>query len=68
MTTVLQVRNLDKEIAAKFRLAAAARGMRNAIYLTALVRLHEAIRARADVGDAALQAELMELGLETVAM
>jgi hypothetical protein len=35
-------------------------------YITRLVALHDAVRARADTGDYALQAELEALGLQTV--
>jgi hypothetical protein len=40
--------------------------MTHAQYLAALVELHEAIRRRADGGDAELAAELQQLELSTV--
>ena len=40
--------------------------MTHAQYLAALVALHEAMRARADAGDAALGEELRRLGLASV--
>ena len=40
--------------------------MTHAQYLAALVALHEAMRARADGGDAALAEDLRRLGLATV--
>jgi hypothetical protein len=40
--------------------------MTHAQYLSALVELHEAMRTRADGGDAELAAELERLGLSTV--
>lgn len=62
----LNVRGIDPAAAERIRRAAGARQMTLARYLTALVALHEAMRARADRGDAKLRAELAALGLETV--
>jgi hypothetical protein len=48
--------------------AAQARGFTHAQYLTALVSLHEAMRQRADGGDAEVAAALGQLGLGTVSI
>ena len=48
--------------------AAGARGFTHAQFLTALVSLHEAMRKRADDGDAEMAAALDQLGLGTVSI
>jgi hypothetical protein len=55
-------------VAHRFRGAAGARGFTHAQYLTALVSLHEAMRKRADDGDADMAAALGQLGLGTVSI
>jgi hypothetical protein len=55
-------------VAHRFRGAAGARGFTHAQYLSALVSLHEAMRKRADDGDAEVKAALGELGLGTVSI
>ena len=62
----VMLRRVPRETAARFRAAAGGRGMTHAEYLAALVALHEAMRARADAGDAALGEELRRLGLASV--
>jgi len=57
--------DLSQETAERVKRGAAARGWSSGKYLTQLVALHDIIRARADAGDDALQAELAALGLET---
>jgi hypothetical protein len=57
--------DLSPEMAERVKRAAAARGWSSGKYLSRLVILHDAVRARADGGDDALQAELIALGLET---
>ena len=52
----------------RFRGAAGARGFTHAQFLTALVSLHEAMRKRADDGDAEMAAALDQLGLGTVSI
>ena len=64
----IMFRRVPREIAMRYRAAAGGRGMTHAQYLTALVELHTAVRARADEGDAAAQQILDELGLKTVAV
>lgn len=61
-------RRVPKEVAHRFRGAAGARGMTHAQYLAALVALHDAMRQRADGGDADVAAELQRLGLSTVSI
>jgi hypothetical protein len=62
------MRRIPSSIAHRFRGAAGARGLTHAQYLTALVGLHEAMRQRADSGDAEAMALLDELGLRTVSI
>jgi hypothetical protein len=62
------IRNMDAPTHDAIVRAAKARGLRLAQYLAKLHALHNAIRAKADSGDAALQAELVSLGLETLTM
>jgi hypothetical protein len=64
----IMLRRVPREIAQRFRAAAGARGSTHAQHLGALVALHEAVRARADAGDAELAAELERLGLSTVSI
>jgi hypothetical protein len=62
----IMLRRVPRDVGARFRAAAGGRGMTHAQYLSALVTLHEAMRARADGGDAALADELRKLGLASV--
>ena len=62
----IMLRRVPRPVAQRFRAAAGGRGLTHAQYLSALVALHEAIRARADGGDHALREELERLGLQTV--
>jgi len=62
----LMLRRVPRPIAQRFRASAGGRGLTHAQYLSALVELHEAMRRRADAGDAELAAELDRLGLTTV--
>jgi hypothetical protein len=62
----IMLRRVPKATAQRFRASAGGRAMTHAQYLTALVELHEAMRKRADGGDAELLAELERLGLTTV--
>lgn len=62
----LNVRGIDAGAAERIRRAAAARGLTLGAYLAALVQLHDAMRARADHGDAKIAGELEALGLGTV--
>lgn len=64
--STINIREVDPQVAARFRMAAGGRDMTAPEYLTALLRLHDAMRARADAGDDALQTELATLGLQTV--
>ena len=64
--STLFIRNLEPGIAQRAKLAARARGLTLAEYISLLVQLHDVIRARADAGSDDLQAELQALGLETV--
>ena len=66
-TGTLNIRGIAAVAADRIRRAAAARGLTLGAYLAALVTLHDAMRARADHGDAKVAAELAALGLETVA-
>jgi hypothetical protein len=65
-TEDIMLRSVPRATAQRFRAAAGGRGLTHAQYLAALVQLHESMRARADGGDAELQAELERLGLTTV--
>lgn len=60
------IRSIPDDVAEHIRRAAGAREMTQAEYISALVRLHDAMRARADAGDDGIQTELAALGLETV--
>jgi len=64
----IMLRRVPAAVAHRFRGAAGARGFTHAQYLTALVSLHEAMRQRADGGDAEVAAALHELGLGTVSI
>ena len=64
----IMLRRVPAAVAYRFRGAAGARGLTHAQYLTALVSLHEAMRKRADEGDAEVAAALDQLGLGTVSI
>src|SRR5215469_6314399 len=64
----IMLRRVPAAVAYRFRGAAGARGFTHAQYLTALVALHEVMRARADGGDAEATSVLDELGLGTVSI
>ena len=64
----IMLRRVPAAVAHRFRGAAGARGFTRAQYLTALVSLHEAMRKRADDGDAEVAAALDRLGLGTVSI
>ena len=64
----IMLRRVPAAVAHRFRGAAGARGLTHAQYLTALVALHEAMRGRADEGDAEVAAALEQLGLGTVSI
>jgi len=64
----IMLRRVPRAVAHHFRGAAGARGLTHAQYLSALVGLHDAMRKRADAGDAELAAELERLGLNTVSI
>ena len=64
----IMLRRVPAAVAHRFRGAAGARGFTHAQYLTALVSLHEAMRTRADDGDAEMAAALDQLGLSTVSI
>jgi hypothetical protein len=64
----IMLRRVPATVAHRFRGAAGARGFTHAQYLSALVSLHEAMRKRADDGDAEVKAALDELGLGTVSI
>ena len=64
----IMLRRVPATVAHRFRGAAGARGFTHAQYLTALVSLHEAMRKRADDGDADMTAALDQLGLGTVSI
>ena len=64
----IMLRRVPSAVAHRFRGAAGARGVTHAQYLGALVTLHEAMRKRADEGDAEVAAALDELGLGTVSI
>jgi hypothetical protein len=64
----IMLRRVPRDVASRFRGAAGARALTHAEYLAALVALHEAMRRRADGGDAELAAELEKLGLNTVSI
>ena len=64
----IMLRRVPAAAAHRFRGAAGARGFTHAQYLTALVSLHEAMRKRADEGDADVAAALQQLGLGTVSI
>jgi len=62
----LMLRKVPAPVARRFRAAAGGRALTHAQYLTALVELHEMLRARADGGDAAAAADLQALALQSV--
>jgi hypothetical protein len=62
----LMLRKVPAPVARRFRAAAGGRALTHAQYLTALVELHELLRARADGGDAAAAADLQALALQSV--
>jgi hypothetical protein len=64
----IMLRRVPAAVAHRFRGAAGARGFTHAQYLTALVALHEAMRRRADEGDAEIAAVLDQLRLGTVSI
>jgi hypothetical protein len=64
----IMLRRVPHAVAHRFRGAAGARGLTHAQYLGALVALHEAMREKADGGDANVAAELEKLGLGTVSI
>jgi len=64
----IMLRRVPAVVAHRFRGAAGARGFTHAQYLSALVSLHEAMRKRADEGDAEVAAALGQLGLGTVSI
>jgi hypothetical protein len=64
----IMLRRVPGTVAHRFRGAAGARGFTHAQYLSALVSLHEAMRRRADEGDAEVAAVLDQLGLGTVSI
>jgi hypothetical protein len=64
----IMLRRVPGPVAYRFRGAAGARGFTHAQYLSALVALHEAMRKRADAGDAEVAAALDQLGLGTVSI
>ena len=64
----IMLRRVPAAVAHRFRGAAGARGFTHAQYLSALVSLHEAMRKRADAGDAEVAAALDQLGLGTVSI
>ena len=64
----IMLRRVPAAVAHRFRGAAGARGFTHAQFLTALVSLHEAMRKRADDGDAEMAAALNQLGLGTVSI
>ena len=62
----VMLRKVPAAVARRFRAAAGGRALTHAQYLTALVDLHEALRARADAGDAAAAEDLARLSLQSV--
>jgi hypothetical protein len=62
----LMLRKVPAPVARRFRAAAGGRALTHAQYLSALVELHERLRARADAGDEAATADLAALALESV--
>ena len=64
----IMLRSVPRATAQRFRAAAGGRGLTHAQYLAALVQLHEAMRGRADGGDAEIAAELERLGLTTISI
>ena len=62
----LMLRKVPAPVARRFRAAAGGRALTHAQYLTALVELHERLRARADGGDATAAADLAALALQSV--
>jgi hypothetical protein len=64
----IMLRKVPAAVAHRFRGAAGARSFTHAQYLSALVALHEVMRARGDGGDAEATSVLTELGLGTVSI
>jgi hypothetical protein len=64
----IMLRRVPAAVAYQFRGAAGARSLTHAQYLSALVALHEAMRKRADGGDAEAASVLAEFGLGTVSI
>jgi hypothetical protein len=62
------LRRVPAAVAPRFRSAAGARRFTHAQYLTALVSLHQAMRKRADDGDADMAAALDHLGLSSISI
>jgi hypothetical protein len=62
----LMLRKVPAPVARRFRAAAGGRALTHAQYLSALVELHERLRARADAGDEAAAADLAALALQSV--
>ena len=62
----IMLRRVPTHVAQRFRASAGGRALTHAQYLSALVELHEAMRLRADGGDADVAAELERLSLSTV--
>lgn len=65
-TTTLNIRNIDRRAVERIKRAAHLRDMTVGEFLAHLIDIHDAVRAHADAGDAALQAELVARGLQTV--
>ena len=64
----IMLRRVLAAVAHGFRGAAGARGSTHGQYLSALIALHEAMRKRADSGDADVAAALAQLGLGIVSI
>lgn len=64
-TKTLNIRGVPRHVAEAVHQNAAARGMKIAEYLEALVRLHEAAKESAR-GDQGAERALMELGLHEI--
>lgn len=62
----INIREIDDQAGARIKAAAGARGMTIGEYVAALVKLHDATRARADAGDEGADTDLKVLGLQTV--
>ncbi len=64
--STLYIRNLPDDVVQRIHRASSARQMTLAKYIAALVKLHDAMRAHADSGQADIEAELTVLGLQTI--